>query len=66
MKKHNELKTKHVLKTTGMFRAAGGNPLAGGGRGGRGGRGYSNRGSSVGDLSAPEPDNGASTASNDD
>ena len=34
-KAHDAAKSKHVLKTTGMFRAAGGNPLAAG-RGGRG------------------------------
>ena len=34
---HDAMKSKHVLKTTGIFRAAGGNPLAAG-RGGRGGK----------------------------
>ena len=39
---HDKLKSKHVLRTTGMFRAAS-NPLTAGGRGGRGGRGAAAR-----------------------
>eukprot|EP00615_Pteridomonas_danica_P016104 CAMPEP_0114391854 /NCGR_PEP_ID=MMETSP0102-20121206/10392_1 /TAXON_ID=38822 ORGANISM="Pteridomonas danica, Strain PT" /NCGR_SAMPLE_ID=MMETSP0102 /ASSEMBLY_ACC=CAM_ASM_000212 /LENGTH=230 /DNA_ID=CAMNT_0001550805 /DNA_START=1 /DNA_END=693 /DNA_ORIENTATION=+ len=38
-KQHEDMRTRHVLKTTGIFRAPGGNPLkAGGGRGGKGRR----------------------------
>ena len=43
-KEHDAAKSRHVLKTTGMFKAAGGNPLSmAGGRGGRGGRGAAAR-----------------------
>jgi hypothetical protein len=38
-KQHDAAKSKHVLKTTALFKASGGKPLAsGGGRGGRGGQ----------------------------
>jgi len=39
-KQHDAAKSRHVLKTTGMFKASSGNVLVmAGGRGGRGGRG---------------------------